>query len=298
MSPSLSIVIPSYRRADLLALCLESVADHAPRHTQVIVVDDGSAQGLISRTARQFAGVEVIRLEKSSGFCIAANRGIAAATGSIVELLNDDTQVEPGWSEQAMKWFEDESIASVAPLVLLALESETYPIIDSAGDEYNLGGYASKRGHRQPYGGEFACPREVFGASASSAFYRREVLQRVGGFPEQFGAYFEDVDLSWRIRRAGFRTMYEPSSIVWHYCGSSYRVKRSLLERQSLNEERVYWRNVPQPWRCLPKHLAVLGGKSIRRCREGTLVPFWMGRLRAVSELVRGRMHSPQEGLA
>src|SRR5205085_2041573 len=88
----------------------------------------------------------------------------------------------------------------------------------------------------------------VFGASASSAFYRRDVLVGVGAFPESFGAYFEDVDLSFRIRRAGWQIRFEPTSLVWHRGSASYgkRPRRRVLERQSLNEERVFWRNLPR----------------------------------------------------
>jgi GT2 family glycosyltransferase len=125
----------------------------------------------------------------------------------------------------------------------------------------------------------------VFGASASSAFYRADILRAVGGFPADFGAYFEDVDLAWRIRRAGYRCVYEPASVVWHRVGSSFRKRRSLIERQSLNEERVYWRNVPGVWRTLPRHAAVLAAKAVRRVREGTLVPWAVGRLRALVEV-------------
>jgi GT2 family glycosyltransferase len=280
----LSIVIPSHSRPDLLRLCLQSVSAHAPDSTQVIVIDDGSKQGIISRTASEIPCVEVIRHERPRGFAIAANRGIAAARGSVIELLNDDTQVTAGWADAAMSHFMDKAVAAVAPLVFQG-PRRGEPLIDSAGDEYDLGGFARKRGRGQRMSEQFAKPREVFGASASSAFYRADVLRAVAGFPEDFGAYFEDVDVAWRIRRAGFRTMYEPESVVWHQVGSSYQKNRKLAELQSQNEERVFWRNVPNVWRVMPRHGAVLVAKAIRRIREGTLVPWTIGRLRAFVEL-------------
>jgi GT2 family glycosyltransferase len=304
----LSIVIPSQRRADLLRLCLATVQQYKPPGTQVIVVDDGSPGRVVSRVAGEFTGVEVVRHQGSRGFAVAANRGIASATGVAIELLNDDTQVTPGWADAALAAFTDPTVAAVAPLVLqgppsrarrsnghdpLARRaSEGIPLIDSAGDEYDRGGFARKRGHGRPLSAEFREPCEVFGASASSAFYRADVLRAAGGFPEEFGAYFEDVDLAWRIRRDGYRAVYEPRSVVWHRVGSSYRPRRALLERQSQNEERVFWRNVPGVWRQLPRHAAVLTGKALRRLREGTLVPWIVGRLRAFAEvpgMIRGR---------
>jgi GT2 family glycosyltransferase len=288
----LSIVIPSQCRPDLLQLCLTTVHQYKPSGTQVIVVDDGSPGAVVSRVAGGFPGVEIVRQEAPSGFAAAANRGIAAAAGTVIELLNDDTQVAPGWADAALAAFADPTVAAVAPLVLQGPRGDVVPVIDSAGDEYDPGGFARKRGHGERLSAEYREPGEVFGASASSAFYRAEVLRAVGGFPEDFGAYFEDVDLAWRIRRAGHRAVYEPRSVVWHRVGSSYRKRRGLIERQSQNEERVFWRNVPDVWRRLPRHAAVLMGKALRRVREGTLVPWAVGRLRAFVEvpgIVHGR---------
>ena len=284
-SALVSIVIPSHNRPDLLGLCLHSVRQHAPTGTQVIVIDDGSRDGIVSVAARQFPGLTVLRNERPLGFAAAANRGIAAATASVIELLNDDTEVEPGWADAALARFADPTVGAVAPLVLQGPPRPGVPLIDSAGDGYDPGGFARKRGHGQPLSDCFREPCEVFGASASSAFYRADVLRAVGGFPSDFGAYFEDVDLAWRIRHAGFRCLYEPGSVVWHRTGSSYRKRRALVESQSRNEERVYWRNVPGVWRTLPRHAAVLAAKAVRRLREGTLVPWAVGRLRAFTEV-------------
>lgn len=283
--PHLSIVIPSQKRPDLLRLCLQSVFAHAPCRTQVVVVDDGSAANIVSGVAAEFNGVEIIRHQRPRGFAVAANRGIAASAASVVELLNDDTQVAAGWASAALEHFADPAIAAVAPLVFQGSPDDQRSVIDSAGDEYDIGGFARKRGQGERMSERFAGSREVFGASASSAFYRADVLRAVGGFPEHFGAYFEDVDLAWRIRRAGFRTMYEPRSVVWHRVGSSYGKRRGLVELQSQNEERVFWRNVPHVWQALPRHAAVLVGKALRRTREGTLLPWLVGRLRAFAEV-------------
>ena len=281
---SLSVVIPTHNRPDLLRLCLQSLRRHAPRNTQFIVVDDGSANSSVSIVAAEF-GVTILRNDRPLGFATAVNGGIAAATGAVIELLNDDTEVEPGWADAAVAHFADPTVAAVAPLVLQGPPTAGPPIIDSAGDEYDIGGFARKRGHGMPLTDCFRKSREVFGASASSAFYRADVLRMVGGFPADFGAYFEDVDLAWRIRNAGYRCLYEPASVVWHRVGSSYRKRRALVESQSLNEERVYWRNVPGVWRTLPRHAAVLAAKAVRRVREGTIVPWAVGRLRALAEL-------------
>ncbi len=252
MPARLSVVIPSHNRADLLRLCLASVLRRAPAGTEVVVVDDASPDGAVSDAAAAFRGVRVLRQPRQGGFCAAANAGINAATHPIVELLNDDTEVEESWAEAALKWFNDPSVGAVAPLVLrhsgrlaprVAGQLRSgWPtmVIDSAGDRYYLGGVAAKRGVGRPVDPNHLLAHPVFGASASSAFYRRAAVLAAGGFPESFGAYFEDVDLSFRLHRAGWRIVYEPAARVWHRVSASYgRPSDALLEQQAQRGARL-----------------------------------------------------------
>jgi GT2 family glycosyltransferase len=251
-----------------------------------VVVDDGSPERAVSTVTDQFPGVQVVAFRRRQGFCAAANAGVAVARGEVVELLNDDTEVTAGWAAAALARFQDPLVAAVAPLVL-SWPDGTW--VDSAGDRYYLGGVAGKRGHGERLGPAHlhACP--VFGASASSAFYRREALVRVGAFPQAFGAYFEDVDLAFRLHRAGYQVVFEPAARVLHRGSASYgrRPSRRLREQQSHNEEQVFWRNLPRRAlaRALPRHVAVLAGKAWRCWQLGTLMPFLFGRLRILGEI-------------
>jgi GT2 family glycosyltransferase len=288
----LSVVIPTHQRTDLLQLCLASVMKFTPAGTEVVVVDDASPEGRAGAVARRFTGVKVLRRHRRGGFAAAVNAGIRASTGAVVQLLNDDAEVTRDWAGPALAWFKDPAIAAVAPLVLAWPDGR---LIDSAGDRYYLGGVASKRGHGQRFGPAYARPCRVFGASASSGFYRRDALEQVGLFPECFGSYFEDVDLAFRLQRAGYRAIYEPRARVLHRVGASYgdARRRLLLQQQSRNEERVFWRNTPPKalWSALPKHVAVLVGKAWRRWQEGSLLPWAWGRLRLVAEISELRQH-------
>jgi GT2 family glycosyltransferase len=285
----LSIVIPCHSRSDLLRACLSSVVRHAPSGADILVVDDASPGGAASAVAAGIAGVRIIRLPRQSGFCIAANTGIQATRAPIVELLNDDTEVTAGWAEAALRWFRDPAVGAVAPLVLRWPGGGVGQArIDSAGDRYYRGGVAGKRGRGMLLQPAQLTPRRIFGASASSAFYRREALAYVGGFPESFGAYFEDVDVAFRLHRGGFDIIHEPASRVLHHVSASHGTEdRQLLERQSRNEERVFWRNMPVRalLRAFPAHVAVLIGKAVRRWREGSLLPFLRGRAGVLGEV-------------
>ena len=148
----LSVVIPSHVRADLLRLCLASVERFAPSGTEIIVVDDGSPGGVVSRTAREYGAIRIIRHARARGFCASANAGVALASAPVVQLLNDDAEVTEGWAESALQSFADKRVAAVAPLVL---QNDSHrraaglpALIDTAGDEYDFGGFARKRGRR------------------------------------------------------------------------------------------------------------------------------------------------------
>ncbi len=288
MPPELSIVIPSHNRPDLLHACLSSVTAHAPGGVDIVVVDDGSPAAAASRIAGRF-GARTVRFPRRRGFCAAANAGLRAAQAPVVELLNDDTRVAAGWAAGAIAHFSDPAVAAVAPLVLRPpARDDRAPTVDSAGDGYFLGGVARKRGHGRPLAECHLRPCRVFGASASSGFYRRDAVLRVGAFPEGFGAYFEDVDLAFRLNRAGYRAVFEPASRVYHWGAASHGAAgRRLLEQQSRNEEWVFWRNLPDGLvaRGVLWHLAVLVGKAWRRWDEGTLAPFIGGRVRSLSQV-------------
>jgi GT2 family glycosyltransferase len=283
LTPKLSVVVPAYRRADLLAACLRSLAAHAPPGTEVVVADDSSPGDAVSELAAAF-GARHVRLPRRGGFCGAASAGIAAATGEVVELLNDDAEVTAGWAAAALAHFADPAVVAVAPLVM----QHGTTLIDTAGDDYHPGGFARKRGHGVPWDNappELRVAGECWGVSAAAGFYRRAALVAAGGFPADFGAYFEDVDLSHRLGRLG-TVWYEPASVVWHHLSASYgRVpSRRTLMAQSCNEERVWWRNTPRRERVrrLPLHLAVVAAKSLRRLDEGTLAPWLAGRVRGL----------------
>lgn len=292
MPPDLSIIIPSHRRADLLAACLRSVLHHTDRPLQIIVVDDASPDRLIERTARLFPAVDVIRLPKRSGFCAVVNAGLHAATASVVQVLNDDTEVQPGWADAPLRRFHnDEKTAAVAPLVLRWPHGQ---VIDSAGDEYDPGGFASSRGRGQRLSAQWLTPCEVFSAPGSAAFYRRDALLQVGGFPEPFIAYFDDIDVGFRLHNAGYTCWYEPTSRVLHHGSASHgrRPGRRLTEQLARNEERVFCRHLPRDRRAarLARHAAVLAAKALRRWADGSLAPFLMGRVRAWSEILSPKM--------
>ena len=229
-----------------------------------------------------------IRLPRSQGFCVAANRGIMAAArrhhriaqrrhsshsrlgGAGARLLQRSPHRRSGAVGSSRNAGRNRSADRQCRRRLrsrrLRLEERSSPTPD----------------RRLPAGGPVA------GASASSVFLRRSALERSGLFSERFGAYFEDVDLSLRCRPPVI------ASITSRRRGFGIAAAVRMAGRNGdwSNGNRAT-RNACfggiwiayRPWRALVRHLAVLGGKAVRRCREGTLLPFALGRLRAFSEI-------------
>ncbi|MEO6808858.1 MAG: glycosyltransferase family 2 protein [Isosphaeraceae bacterium] len=286
--PVVSIVIPTYNGRRLLAACLSSVAHHRPPGLpmEVVIADDASTDGTSEWLADAHPDVRLVRLERNGGFCAAANAGIAAARGEFVQLLNNDTEVCPGWIEAGLDLFADPIVGSVAPLVLVRSDPTR---VDSAGDSYSLVGWPTKRGHGQRASRWEGQPADcVFGASGSSAFYRASALAKVGAYDPSFGSYYEDVDLAFRLRWAGYSCLYAPNCRILHEVSASYDHGRPELQRRmSRNAEVLFWSNLPPSWLLIAvgPHVAFTLVQGAWRLARGRLRPFALGKLDALRAL-------------
>jgi len=285
--PVCSVVIPTYNGRHLLEICLASIARHRPTapSIEVIVADDASTDDTAAWVTQAHPDVRLLRLERNGGFCTSANAGIAAARGEFIQLLNNDTEVCAGWIEAGLAPFSDPRVGSVAPLVLVRSNPSR---VDSAGDSYALVGWPSKRGHGEPSAHWTEHPSDpVFGASGSSAFYRTQALRTVGAYDPSFGSYYEDVDLAFRLRWAGYSCVYAPGSRILHEVSASYDHNRpSLQRRMSRNAEILFWTDLPLPWLCaaLVPHLAFVFAQALWRLARGRARPFLMGKVDALRE--------------
>ena len=284
--PRLTVVVPTYNGRHLLGRCLDSLGRHMPGGVEVVVVDDASTDRTDSWLLSAHPYVVFRRMERNVGFVSAANAGLALVKGEYVQLLNNDAEVTAGWAEAGLRPFDDPRVGSVAPLVLVRSDPSR---VDSAGDSYALFGWPSKRGHGQPARRWAATPPgPVFGASGSSAFYRASALARVGGYDPTFGSYYEDVDLSFRLRWAGYICMYAPGCVVRHDISATYDHARPDLQRRiSRNAEWLFWSNLPAPTLLLAliPHLGFVAAQAAVKLLRGRLGPFAAGKLDAIRGL-------------
>jgi len=211
--PRVSIVIPTWNQAGLLAAALRSLSAQTFTDFETIVVDNGSGDGTAAMLGRDFPQVRLLALPENRGFAPATNAGLRAATGEILVCLNNDVECEPGWLAALVAALDRmPEVGSVASKMMDAKRPGT---IDAAGDAMSLVAWNIGRGERDA--ARFSVGREILSACAGAAAYRRALFERVGWFDESFFAWFEDVDLGIRAQLAGFRCWYEPAAIVHHH---------------------------------------------------------------------------------
>ncbi len=230
-----SVVIPNWNGRRWLERCLASTARQTQTPAEVVVVDNGSDDGSVEYLRAEHPAVQLLELGRNTGFAHAANRGVGAAQNELVALVNADVVLAEDWlSRVTRELLEDSGVASVAcKMLLLANPSEIY----DAGDDLRRDGVCEQRGRFTRDDGRWDAPRDVFGACAGAALYRRSAFLAAGGFDERFFAYLEDVDLALRLRLQGWRCRYVPA-VAYHAAEQSssslpgghwYLVQRNTL---------------------------------------------------------------------
>ena len=237
--PRLTVIIPTWNRVRLLERCLSSLAEQRVR-CPILVVDNGSSDSTREMLDTRFPEVEVLGLEENQGFARAVNQGILHCNSEYVALLNNDTEVDPGWVEAGLAAFEGNP--SYWFLASRMMDFRERDRIDSAGDGYDRTGMPFKRGRGDP-SGRHAHSRPVLGASAGAAFYRRELFRRIGLFDEKYYMYLEDVDLSLRAQLTGHPCLYVPEAVVYHIEAASDSSREDLVS-ELLEAEEEGLRNV------------------------------------------------------
>ncbi len=217
MSERVSIIIPTWNKKDLLLECLRSLDAQSFRDFDVIVVDDCSTDGSGEAVSAAHPKSRIVKLERNKGFCAAVNAGLGLAGGELVLLLNNDMTLEDDFLERLVDAADGSDAGMFAPLILWRDEPDR---IYSAGDRILINGRPEGIGHGCLLDA-FSFPNEIFGVCAGAGLYRREIFDCVGMLDETFEAYFEDSDLSFRARLAGFSAELVPEAAAFHVGSAS-----------------------------------------------------------------------------
>jgi GT2 family glycosyltransferase len=208
-----TVVVVTWQGVALLPACLESLRRQTTPHT-VLVVDNGSTDGTEELLAERFPEARVIQTGANLGFAGGVQAGLDAATTRYVALLNNDAVAEPGWLAALVATLDAHPDAAAVTSRMLLQDTDP-PLLNNTGVVLLDTDYGADRDLRADAATRTE-PDSVFGFSGGAALLRLDAVRAVGGFPTRFFLYYEDTDLSWRLRLAGWDIRYEPTAVVHH----------------------------------------------------------------------------------
>ena len=216
-----SVIITNFNGLRFLDVCLAALrAQTYPQAcTEVILVDDASSDGSAAFVRANYPEVRVIQSERNQGFIAGCHIGAGAARGEWLVMLNNDTEVEPGWLAGLASCAETNPQAGAIASKMLLFDRRD--VLHNAGDLMGADGIPRNRGVWQQDHGQFDAATAVFGACGGGAAYRRVAWQQTGGFDRHFWMYLEDVDLAWRLRLLGWQAVFAPEARLYHHLSAS-----------------------------------------------------------------------------
>lgn len=255
-----SVIIVNWNGERFLERCLSALTKQSRQPDEIIVLDNASTDDSLS-IIRRFPEIRLMAQESNTGFARGNNLAIAAASPSSrwIALLNPDAFPEPDWLETLLS--AAQSRPDCATFASCLLDARTPQRLDGTGDAYHASGLVWRIGHGQATPAQPPPPHEVFSACAAAALYRRDALQEIGGFDEDYFCYVEDVDLGFRLRLAGYGCLYIPESVVHHVGSGTTGSQHSdfALYHGHRNLVWTFVKNMPGIlfWLLLPLHLAL-----------------------------------------
>lgn len=244
-----AIVVLNWNGIQDTILCLDSLRAQSYTDYKIVVIDNGSrtdsVEALKQYQVEHADAVEVLYNSTNLGFAGGVNTGIRYALENnfnYVALFNNDATADKNWLDRLTDAFKDAEVGVSTGLLL----HEDGKSIDSTSDWYSKWGlpFPRNRGDETTKASESGF---VFGASGGATAYRIEVFKDIGLFDEDFFAYYEDVDISFRAQLAGWRVYYSPNAIAYHKQGATSSKMPGFTVYQTFkNLPLLYLKNVPR----------------------------------------------------
>ena len=274
--PTVSILIVTWNGRALLEQCLPSVLATGHPAFEVVVADNGSADDTVAWLRATHPQVRVVEHGENLLFAEGNNRALPHCRGRYVCLLNNDVEVEPGWLSPLVDALDsDGAVAAVQPKLLQHGRRDYFEYAGAAGGHLDAFGYPFARGRLfdavEPDRGQYDRPADVFWATGACCLLRTSALDDVAGpggvLDRRLGMHMEEIDLCWRLWRAGYRVRAEPASRAYHIGGASLAVgsprKTYLNFRNSLL---MLFKNLPpRVWAATFPRRAALDGLAAAR---------------------------------
>ncbi len=240
-----SVVIPNWNGKDSLQACIDSLLKQSLK-SNIIVVENGSTDGSLEFLQNKYPDIQLVINKKNLGFAGGVNSGIRASierSDDFVALFNNDATADKDWLKNLVdKMNSSPKIGIAAPKILTSDGKH----MDSTGDMYSNWGLAYPRGRGEQTSDKYDDSTDIFAASGGASIYRIKMLEQIGLFDEDFFAYYEDVDISFRAQLAGWKIAYVPTSIVYHEIGGTSKTVSGFTTYQTIKN--VPWlaiKNVP-----------------------------------------------------
>jgi len=222
-----AVVILNYNGRNFLKQFLPSVIQFSG-HAKIIVADNASTDDSIQLIeSAEFADqVEVLKMDRNRGYCGGYNFALKKIEAEYFVLLNSDVEVTQGWIEPIINLLKsDPSIAAAQPKILSWHERNKFEYAGAGGGFIDLLGYPFCRGRLftdlEEDHGQYNDVRQVFWATGACLFIKADIFKRLGGLDEDFFAHMEEIDLCWRLNRAGYTVYYHGGSTVFHVGGGT-----------------------------------------------------------------------------
>ena len=238
-----STIIPHAGGWELLHQCLSSLYESKDVELETIIVENGSFERISPDQVSQFPNLKILHFRDKLGFAAACNRGIEAATGSLIFLLNNDAVVEPETLYFLCKVFEgDNKVAACQPKILSLRDKKKFDYSSACGGEIDIFGYPFARGRIfdtvECDQGQYDHAKIVFWGAGAALMMRKEIYLEAGGLAEPFFAHMEEIDLQWRFHLMGYEVRVEPRAVAYHLgaatIGKGSALKLYLNHRNNL----------------------------------------------------------------
>jgi len=237
----LSVVIVNYNVREFLEQCLVSVQksiNYLNNEAEIIIIDNNSTDGSIEYLQPGFPGVKFISNNENLGFAKACNQGIERTSGEYVLFLNPDTIVPADCFQKCISFFKSHNDAGALGVKMLNekgkyLKESKRGFPSPAASFFKLFGLAAIFPRSKLFAKYYLGyldennNQEVDTIAGAFMMIPREVLERVGGFDESFFMYGEDIDLSYRIKKAGYKNHYLAETSITHFKGKSTQQKNT-----------------------------------------------------------------------
>jgi GT2 family glycosyltransferase len=211
MMPTVSAIIPTYNRADLVQSIVTNLRAQTRPPDQVIVVDNGS-QDATQILAREL-GTDLVVFPENRGFAAAVNEGIRQASSDWLLIVNNDVVLEPEWLERLLNAVEQENVLFATGKLLRKNDLTT---LDGSWDLVSRAAYAWRCGYGRRDGAVWSIRRRICFPPMTAALFHRSVFDRLGLLETRFESYYEDVDFGVRCALAGLEGIYEPAAVAVH----------------------------------------------------------------------------------